>query len=212
MRLIVRSLLVALFAAGAPLCAAAAQADPAVAGPAAVVLPGDQLALRIEREREMSGTFPVDENGDVVLPRLGVVRVAGRSAGSLQDTLRTRYAHYLREPAVAVTVLRRVTVQGEVGRPGVYMADLTTTLRDVLAQAGGISEAGDPRKVDVVRGPRRFRVDAGPYGESATSELRSGDRIVVGRRSWVARNPNVAIGTFTGLVTFFIGIVNLLKD
>lgn len=189
----------------------AAQTSTATTGAAATILPGDQITLRIEREREMSGTYTVDETGDLVLPRLGAVKVVGRTAGSLQELLRTGYARYLRDPAIAVTVLRRITVQGEVARPGLYMVDLTTSLGEVLAQAGGITEAGDTRKVEIIRDGGRSRVDAGPHGSFVGAELRSGDRVVVNRRSWISRNPNAVIGTFTGAVGLFITVVNLPK-
>jgi polysaccharide export outer membrane protein len=181
-------------------------------GAAATVQPGDQIALRIDREPEMSGTYPVDERGEVVLPRLGVMHVADQTAGTLRDLLRERYARYLREPAIEVTLLRRIAVQGDVYKPGLYMVDLTATLREAVALAGGVTEMGDPNRIDIVRDGRRYRVRTDDAAVFATAELRSGDRIVVGRRNWFARNPNAAIGTFSGLVGLFIAVTQLLKN
>jgi polysaccharide export outer membrane protein len=191
---------------------AAAQETFVPTGAAATVQPGDQVVLRIVREPEMSGTFQVDETGHVVLPRLGIVRVADQGAGGLRDTLRLAFARYLRDPAIEVTVLRRIAVQGDVYKPGIYMVDLTTTLRDVVALAGGVTEMGNPSRIDILREGRRYRVSERDAAAVATAELRSGDRVVVGRRSWFARNPNAAIGTFTGLVGLFIGVVQLLRN
>jgi polysaccharide export outer membrane protein len=78
---------------------------------------GDRVRVRVWREPQLSDEFMVDENGSIVFPRLGRTTVAGRSIASLQDTLTARYAEYLRNPEVTVTVLRRVGVLGEVRAP-----------------------------------------------------------------------------------------------
>ncbi|HET8655025.1 MAG TPA: polysaccharide biosynthesis/export family protein [Longimicrobiaceae bacterium] len=204
---------VALLTAVVPVLAQTAASPTADAGGEATahVQPGDQIALRILREPEMSGTFTVSEDGDVVLPRLGRMDVTDLGAVALQDSLRTAYAVYLRDPVIDVTVLRRVGVQGEVHRPSTYMVDLTVTLRDLIAQAGGLTEAGDPRDIVIIRGGQRIRVDEGDIASFTTAELHSGDQVLVGRRSWIAMNPAVALSTATGLISFVITTVLLLK-
>jgi protein involved in polysaccharide export with SLBB domain len=189
---------------------AAASPAPA-AGAEATVRPGDQISVRIVREPEMSGVFTVSETGDAVLPRLGRIAVAELTAGELQDSLRSAYSVYLRDPSVEVTVLRRVGVQGEVRRPDIYMIDLTVTLRDLLAKAGGVTDAGNPNNIYIVRGDEQIRLGKDESARFRTAELRSGDQVVVGRRSWIALNPSVAVSTATGLVSFVIGIVLLVN-
>lgn len=202
-----------LAAAAVPCAAQAVDTVPApVAGTAARVMPGDQVVLRIEREPDFSNTFPVAENGEAVLPRLGAVRVADLTAGELRDTLRARFAEYLVNPRIEVTVLRRVAVHGEVRRPDLYMVDLTMTLRDVIAKAGGITEAGNPNKIEIVRGTERIRLARDRSEDFLAAELRSGDQILVRRRSWMALNPTVAVSTATGLVTFAIGLYQIMND
>lgn len=186
------------------------EAAPASAS-AAQIRPGDQVSVRIFREPDLGGVFTVGDGGDVVLPRLGRMVVTEMSAVALQDSLLTAYATYLRNPAVEVTVLRRIGVHGEVRRPDIYMADLTMTLRDVIARAGGVTESGNPNNIVIVRGNEELRLTSNEAARYATAELRSGDQIFVGRRSWIALNPYVAISTATGLVTFFIGLIQLVK-
>lgn len=211
-------LLVALFAGllALPVSAqepgsSAASADSAMVGGAARVLPGDQIALRILREPEMSGVFNVAENGEVVFPRLGTVVVSGRSAGSLQEYLHTAYAEYLRNPTIEVTVLRRVGVQGEVRKPDVYMLDPTMTLRDVIAKAGGVTDIGNPRRIFVVRDGDRVRVGQGEMARLSAIELRSGDQIFVGQKSWLERNSLAVIGTVVGVIPTLLIIYDKVK-
>lgn len=167
----------------------------------AKIRPGDQIALRILREPEMSGVFTVADDGRVLLPRLGSIQVDNRSTAALRDSLAGAYAEFLRRPSLEVTVLRRIGVRGEVRKPDLYLVDLTLTLRDVIAQAGGVTENGDPGRIEIVRDGERIRIGDRETAQFLTSQLRSGDQIIVGRRSWFS-NPTVAISTLTALASF----------
>jgi polysaccharide export outer membrane protein len=156
---------------------------------------GDKLMLRVWREPSLSDSLVVDERGDVVLPRVGVYRVAGMTAEALRDTLTARLATILREPAVEVRVLRRVTVTGEVRKPNVYFVDGSTSVRELLAAAGGIAEAGDANRVEIVRERGAQRVGRLARGVHDDVPIRSGDEISVGRRSWLARNALAALSS-----------------
>jgi polysaccharide export outer membrane protein len=190
--------------------AAAAREPVSIAGPEARIQPGDQVSIRILREPELGGVFTVSGNGEITLPRLGRVQVTGFSAGALQDTLVIGYREFLRDPVIEATVLRRIAVQGEVRRPDVYMVDLTVSLQDLLARAGGLTEAGNPRRIWILRDSDRIHIDGTELTSVSAAELRSGDRVQVGRRSWVALNPAVAVSTLTGLISFVIGVVLLV--
>jgi polysaccharide export outer membrane protein len=177
---------------------------------AVTIAVGDRIALRVWREPDLSDTLSVDQDGQIILPRLGPYRVSGHSIASLQDSLRARYAAFLRNPAVKVTVFRRVGVQGEVRAPSLYFVDVTMTLREVLAMAGGITEAGHPDKVVVVRGGRQIALGRWQLGGPMSAELRSGDQVVVGRRSWISRNAIAAVSTLGLVVSVLIQV--LRKD
>lgn len=208
------SVLVGLVIGTAPAVAQSERADtaPITAGGEGVgapILPGDQITLRIYQEPELSGVYTVAENHEVVLPKLGSLSMRDQSAGELQTELRTRYARYLRNPSVEVTVLRRIGVYGEVRRPDLYMVDLTMTLRELVARAGGLTEAADPDRVIVVRGNERIRLGKDGLTLAAT-DLRSGDQVVVDRKSYVALKPFDAVNTGIGTVTAILGLVTLL--
>lgn len=174
---------------------AARAAERAAVTPVAV---GDRVRLKVWREPQYSDELPVDGAGQIVLPRVGPMTVTGLTIGTLQDSVRGRLQAFLREPVVQVTVLRRVGLQGEVRAPGLYYVDPTMTLRDVIAQAGGLTEAANASRVAVVREGREFPLGAATSVASA-ADLRSGDAIVVGRRSWLSRNALAVVSTL-GLV------------
>jgi polysaccharide export outer membrane protein len=182
---------------------AAEAARRAASVPVAV---GDRVYVRVWREREFSDSVTVDERGEVVLPRLGAVPVAGRPIGSLQPWLTREYAQWLRDPVVGVTVLRRVGVQGEVRAPALYFVDATKSLREVLAEAGGITEAGDPNDVVIVRGGQRVPLGRWNAGGPLAADLRSGDQVIVGRRNWVARNALATVSTLGFVVSVAVQV------
>lgn len=182
--------------------------DPIVmAGAEATIRPGDRVALQIWNEPEMSDTFTVAADGTVILPKLGAVSVTGKAAGALQDSLRLAFAHYLRNPSVEVTALRRIGVVGEVKQPGVVLADLTMTLPDVIVHAGGLTDAGDEDDVVVLREGERLRFSNRQGLRFAVAELRSGDQVIVGRQNIFERDPLGATSTVLGLVGFVVGVI-----
>ena len=160
--------------------------------------PGDRVALKVfDGEASISDVATVDETGRIMLPKIGLIQADAMPIAALRDTIRARVGLYYRDAAVEVGVMRRVVVSGEVGRPGVYFAELTTSLGEIIAQAGGLRESGHPRKVYVVRGGERTRMANWQSDRSPAADLRSGDQVDVGRRAWLQLNliPVVSVGT-----------------
>lgn len=159
-------------------------------GAAGYAQTGDQVRVTVWPQSAFGAplTATVDAAGTIVVPPIGVVSVGRIPIGLLRDSLLSRIAKYIREPEVDVQVLRRVTVNGAVLKPDIYYVDVSATLRDVIARAGGVSENGSKKKVSVIRDGATIRV---PKWESDTSEvsvLHSGDQVLVGRRSWIEIN------------------------
>lgn len=168
------------------------------------IVPGDRIIMRVWREPTWSDAYGVDVDGNVELPRIGRLRVTQLTPRALGDTIRTRLAAYLRDPNVDVVVQRRVAVLGAVLKPNVLYIDAVSTLSDVIAQAGGIAEEGDPNRIAIVRGGQRVRV--GEWRDAAASSLpvQSGDQIIVGRRNWFARNGVAAISSLAVAVSVLV--------
>jgi len=169
----------------------------------AALKPGDVVRLKIWRETDLSGDFLVDERGTVTLPKLGPTQVVGLSPDSLKSQLISSYSVYLRNPAIDVMLLRRITILGGVRNPGLYPVDPTMTLADAYALAGGISPEGKLNEVELVRNNQRTSYKLSGTTRIADTPLRSGDQLYVPTRSWLARNTWVvtaAIGTTTTIM------------
>ena len=173
----------------------------------ATVLSGDRVLLRIWNEPEMSDTFTVAENGSVALPLVGTVPTAGKSVHEVQDTLRVAFAEFLRNPSVDIAVLRRVGITGEVREPGIYMIDLTMTLPDLIARAGGLTEAGNPDQIVLRRGAEEIRFQRSDGERFVGAQLRSGDQVEVGELNLFQQNPLAVMATAVPLASYVISLV-----
>lgn len=201
-----RALLGAAALALAAGCAGARSGQAPLPAPDNTVRPGDRVSVKVLGEpRWGEGEALVDERGTITLTRVGELAVTGLDAGALRDTLRLRYARYLRNPDADVVVRRRVGVTGEVYKPSLYWVDVTTTAADLIALAGGVTEAGNANDVAIVRDGRRLPL---PVRTMLTSPLplQSGDQVVVGRRPWLYRNALAAASTFAVTVSVLVGI------
>jgi len=196
-------------AQGAPADSAPAPAQPAQGARADDVLvhPGDLIQVVIYREPELNGEFLVDSDGLVVLPLIGEQQVAGTGVRELRRRLVELYRVHLRNPSINIIPLRRVTVLGEVNRPGMYSIDPTVSLAGAIALAGGPSGTGTIEKIRIMRDGQVLRERVGA-GETLTAAgVRSNDLIYVDRRSWFERNSTFVVSallSLTGVVTSII--------
>jgi polysaccharide export outer membrane protein len=172
-----------------------ARGNPSIRGEGEGLEPGDAIAVHSWREPQLSGEYPIDEEGTVVLPLLGVREVVGVPTTAFkQDALRD-YATQFPNQEIRVTLLRRVGILGEVRRPGLYHIDATLDLADIIALGGGPTSQGKTREVEIRRGRRRLRVSL-DNDITALGPFRSGDQIIIPQRSWLSRHSGILVGAF----------------
>lgn len=105
--------------------------------------------------------FLVDPMGNIYLPEIGAVTVAGLTTFSARDTITTRLRKYLRDPIVNVRLQNfKFTVLGEVSRPGTFsIPNERISILEALGTAGDIGVYGNRMNVLVIReenGQRSF--------------------------------------------------------
>jgi len=110
-----------------------------------VLGPDDQIVIRALEGLDV-GDKPVliGTNGDITLPLIGRVEVAGLTVEQLETELVSRLKVYVKEPQISVTVTefrsQPVSVFGAVASPGVIQLRGRKTLYEVLSMAGGPRE------------------------------------------------------------------------
>jgi len=108
---------------------------------------GDVVQIQVYGEADLSGSFPVDAAGSVVLPLVGGVKVGGLTAECISVRLTEALADgYLRDPDVTVSLdgyrSQPVSVLGAVKSPGLYYLEGPTTVLQILSRAGGVASDG----------------------------------------------------------------------
>lgn len=101
--------------------------------------------------------YPIDSNGNIQLPLIGQVHIAGKTLAETNRYLRNQFAKYLKTPDVIVRILsyegNRYFVNGQVIKSGQYtLNDQPVSLYTALSMAGGINpETGDNTSVQLIR-------------------------------------------------------------
>jgi polysaccharide biosynthesis/export protein VpsN len=156
--------------------------------------PGDVFTLEIVGEKELPREYQVASDGSVDLPFVHTVQVAGLEPQEIARLTRKRLieAQILTDPSVVVQVKeynsRRVTVLGQVTKPGTFPYTTGLTLIQALSQAGGLTAIANLNRVNLTRrtasGSRTVEISVGSImeGRSPDIPLQSGDRIFVHER------------------------------
>ncbi len=98
-------------------------------------------------------SYQVDENGNIDMPLLGQVHVAGKTVDEVAAEMQEELKSYFYSPSVKVSfVNKNVTVIGQVSNPGrYYYSGENINIFQALGLAGDIQEYGNREKVVIVR-------------------------------------------------------------
>jgi polysaccharide export outer membrane protein len=116
----------------------------------------DVFDVRVFGETELSGSYRVSAEGTIDFPLAGRLKVAGMRINEVQAALVQKLkAGYLRDPQVSVMIKswnsRKISVLGQVTRPGSVDFFPNMTIVDAIAQAGGFTSIADKNTVTLRR-------------------------------------------------------------
>ncbi len=110
-------------------------------------------------------TYAIDVNGDIDFPKIGKVKLSGKTRTQAMDFLKSEVSKYIVNPGISMEVRNfRVTVLGEVKTPGTFSVNNDRiTILEALGMAGDLTINGVRRNVMVVREQngkkQEYRVD-----------------------------------------------------
>jgi polysaccharide export outer membrane protein len=120
-----------------------------------VIGPEDVLQVTVWKNDALSRTLPVRPDGKISMPLLHDIQAAGLTPMQLRDKIASALGEFIPNAEVAVTVndvrSYRVSVMGEVQRPGVLQLKSDTTVLEALALAGGFRDFASPGKITILR-------------------------------------------------------------
>jgi protein involved in polysaccharide export with SLBB domain len=156
--------------------------------------PGDVFQLQIVGERELPGEYQVASDGSTNLPYIHNVKVEGLEPNEVEELVRERLIEgkILSNPSVVVMVKeyqsKKITVTGQVQKPGSFPFTTGLSLLQVISASGGLTAIANGNRVNLTRttkGKSRtvvLSVDAIQEGTSPDIPLQAGDRIYVHER------------------------------
>ncbi len=126
--------------------------------PSYLIGPGDELRIRVWGQVNFSADVRVDRAGEIYLPQIGQVHVAGLSFSDLQSHLRDAISRVYRNFQLTADIgsIRsiQVYVTGQARRPGVYTVSSLSSLVDAIFSSGGPSASGSLRHIELRRNSR----------------------------------------------------------
>lgn len=154
------------------------------------IAPLDKLEIKVLKVNDLSGDYNVDLAGNISMPLIGEVKAVNLTTADLDRELTSKLGEkYLENPDVSVGIkestTRVVTVDGAVREPGAFPTIGTSSLMRAIAQAKGVTEDANPRRVAVFRtvnGQRQaaaFDLTAIRRGQMDDPKLYPGDIVVV---------------------------------
>ncbi|MBO0949639.1 polysaccharide biosynthesis/export family protein [Fibrella forsythiae] len=163
----------------------------------------------------------VDPNGDVPIPKIGKVKLAGLTQLQARDRLLTEFRKWIVDPIIDVKVLNKeVTILGELKNPGKFLLEKeANSLIELLGRAGDFDLYADRQAIQVIRTidnqPHTMNIDLTRMDQFATRNIQilPGDVVYVPAKKsklWDKRaGPSVlpvasAITTLLVLFKFFI--------
>ena len=163
--------------------------------PAGYVLSAnDYIGVEVFGEEDLRTSGRLNPEGNVSVPLLGSVHLAGLTLTQAASRLTDLYARdYLVNPKVNVMLLgyarRRFSILGQVGRPGSYEMPESNPggidLLEAIALAGGYTRIAAPERITVRRqganGDQVFKVNAKKFNKNGGGfRVEPGDTITVG--------------------------------
>jgi protein involved in polysaccharide export with SLBB domain len=158
----------------------------------------DEVRVTVYKEDDMTTEARISKTGDIALPLLGNVHIAGETVAEAVADIRARLdKDYIINPQVTLTIMdyapQWVTVLGEVEKQGQVAIPPQggLDLMGAIALAGGYSRVADPSNITIVRNVNGqhqvLKVNARKLAADSKSSaflVEPGDTISVGQSVW----------------------------
>jgi len=156
--------------------------------------PDDIFRMQIVGEKDLPDEYQVSSDGSVDLPYIHRVQAAGLEPQQLAKTIRERLIaeRILKDPSVIVAIKeyrsKKITVLGQVQKPGSFSFSSGMTLLQAVSLAGGFTSIAKTDRVNLTRRTKTgsktvaLSIDSITEGRSPDIALQAGDAIYVGER------------------------------
>jgi polysaccharide export outer membrane protein len=165
-------------------------------------------------------TYMVDSQGNIEFPVIGKINTENKTTEELRDILKKEISKYVLNPQVSVKNTNyKVTVLGEVNRPGTYTIPMAqTTVLEILGFAGDLTIYGNRtdvlvvRNIDGVMSKERIDLTKADFINSPFFYLKQNDVIIVSpnetKQKSARLDPNT--GIYISVASIVVTILALI--
>ena len=159
--------------------------------------------------------FQVEEDGNVALPVIGRVQVAGLTRQEAANKVEELYKKsLLKDPIIELKIVNlKITILGEIKTPGNYqLIKDKTTLIELIGEAGGLTDKANETNVEIIRGdpahPNVIRIDLSNIKSLSNPNgiLQNGDIIYVAQNKRAIQSDKIS--TFSTIIQPALIILN----
>ena len=153
-----------------------------------VLGPGDEVKVQVWGGVDYNGTLTIDRNGQLAIPRAGVVTLAGTRVKDVETALRSQLGKTFTNFNLNANLGRLRTIQvyvvGQAQQPGTVTLSSLSTLVNAVFASGGPNANGSMRNIELRRGGAKITsLDLynfiGAGSKSGDMALQPGDVIVI---------------------------------
>lgn len=117
--------------------------------------PGDQLSIQVQRFPDLNVATTIGPEGTIQIPLVGTVLLQDLTILEAIAKITSELNQFIINPEVSISLVVqrpvRVTIAGEITRPGYYPVGGNYQISDALSAAGGTTFTADLRNVEVRR-------------------------------------------------------------
>ncbi len=116
---------------------------------------GDVLNVQLTGQKDIMEDLPINGDGSIAIPDIGKVVIAGLTLSEASAIIKSKIstAYIGAEVFISLSEIRdvNVLVTGNAKNPGIYTLTGNSNILQAVSSAGGISEYGSYRKINLVR-------------------------------------------------------------
>lgn len=159
----------------------------------------------------------VDKDGNLPLPDVGVVNVAGLTCSEAKIKLEKIYGEKLVDPIISVRVLNReFTILGEVTAPGNYVMEKErNSITEAIGKANGFTTYSNLKEVQLIRNDSNYILDFRKLNEDVLHRIniQAGDVIIVPEKRSKRVNLNApTMIAFSSAITAIVLVVSIMSQ
>ncbi len=181
--------------------------------------PEDVISVTVfGQDRYSRGGIKIPPSGRISLALIpDGIFVSGKTVDQVAELIKKRYDEYIIDPQVSVSLDQagsyRYSVIGDVTQPGIRLMTRRLSVSEAIAEAGGILQTGDKKKVFVLRKQKGGNLTPIPVNLAAIYKgqapdsiyLLPGDQVVVPGNKWKAFDKIATVLPILSFARIFTG-------